>query len=243
MTLQLLVSVRDEQEAADALSGGADWIDCKEPHAGPLGAVTASAAQRIAQVLSGRCPLSAALGELADWSHSPSQELLAVSEIQVVKLGLKSCADLPDWPTQWQRAFGAIHAAGKQLAAVIYADWQIARAPSPQEVLECALAAGCQYLLVDTFQKDSISSIDILSTRELARYLHAALEGGMMIVLAGNLQVTNFAQLVDLPVNVIAVRGAACRENRSARIDSELVRELRTRLNALNSREKIYQPL
>ncbi|MDZ4657425.1 MAG: (5-formylfuran-3-yl)methyl phosphate synthase [Bythopirellula sp.] len=243
MTLKLLVSVRDEREAADALSGGADWIDFKEPHAGPLGAVSVSVARRIAQTLNGGCPLSAALGELADWPSSLSRELLAVPEIQVVKLGLKSCTELPDWQTQWRRAFDAVHAAGKQLAAVIYADWQMTHAPSPQEVLECALAAGCRYLLIDTYEKKSVSSVERFSPGELARHMHVAQRGGMTTVLAGNLQVTNFAQLADLPVNVIAVRGAACRENRLARIDPELVRELRTRLNALNSRKKIYQPL
>jgi uncharacterized protein (UPF0264 family) len=34
----LLVSVRDAAEAADALAGGADLIDVKEPNAGSLGA-------------------------------------------------------------------------------------------------------------------------------------------------------------------------------------------------------------
>lgn len=248
MTLKLLVSVRDEQEAADALSGGADWIDCKEPHAGPLGAVSVSVARRIAQTLNGRSPLSAAMGELVDWPNSPSRELLAVSEIQVMKLGLKSCANLPDWQTQWRRAFDAVHAVGKQLAAVIYADWQMAHAPSHEEVLECALAAGCRYLLVDTYQKNSAhkkaaSSVELFPPGELARLMHVAIQWGLTTVMAGNLQRADFLQLAELSIDVIAVRGAACRENRSARIDQELVRELHTQLNALNSREKIYQPL
>lgn len=244
MTLKLLVSVRDEREAAAALAGGADWIDCKEPNAGPLGAVSVSVARRIARVVDGRCPLTAALGELADWRGSPFRELLAVPEIAVVKLGLQNCAELPDWRKHWCQAFDSAATADKQLAAVIYADWQVANAPSPQEVLECALAIGCRYLLIDTFKKNqTVSSIDLLSVGELARLLHVAFQGGLTSVLAGNLEAANFAQISNLPVQIVAVRGAACRGHRTAQIDGELVRELRTHLIATNSRKKNFQPL
>ena len=239
-TLELLVSVRDEQEALDAIAGGADWIDCKEPRAGSLGAVPVGVARRTAEIVNGFCPLSAALGELTDWQDSSTHELLLVPEIQVVKLGVRGCANEPDWQTRWHEAYDEVRATGKQLAAVIYADWQHAQAPTPEKLLDCAIAAGCRYLLVDTFHKhlargQAASSLEFFSREELKRLMQVACGAGMTTVLAGNLRSDDFVHIIGLPVQIVAVRGAVCRGDRSARIDSKLVHELRMRLNTIIS--------
>jgi (5-formylfuran-3-yl)methyl phosphate synthase len=222
---QLLVSVRNATEALDALAGGADWIDCKEPLAGPLGAVTAEVAEKIAQAVAGRCPVSAALGELVDWPQSAAQELLAVKEIRVVKLGLRNCAILPDWTDRWENAFGIVRSAGKDLAAVIYADWLSAHAPCPQEVIDITFSVGCRYLLVDTFNKDDKSTLEIFCPDELRQILQFARRGGMTTVLAGNLRTIDLPRLVGIPVDLVAVRGAVCQGERTARVERNLVRE------------------
>jgi uncharacterized protein (UPF0264 family) len=56
-TPRLLVSVRDAAEAVEALAGGADWIDLKEPQRGPLGAVDAVTARDVVHVVAGRVPV------------------------------------------------------------------------------------------------------------------------------------------------------------------------------------------
>jgi (5-formylfuran-3-yl)methyl phosphate synthase len=234
--LQLLVSVRDESEAADALAGGANWIDFKEPWLGSLGAVSADVAEQMTHMVRGRCPLSAALGELSDWPQANVQQLLAIAEIRVVKLGLRGCADVVHWQAQWRSAFETAHAAGKQLAAVIYADWQAAAAPAPAEVLQLALDVGCRYLLIDTYHKQNESSVDILSWAELARVLHISRQGGMTTVLAGNLKIANLLQVAELPVEMVAVRGAVCQGTRTGRVDKNLVREFRRRLSCITAR-------
>src|SRR5262245_847330 len=62
--MQLLVSVATEADAAQAIAGGADWIDAKDPSQGPLGRVTAAQLGRIAGVVGRSRPMSAALGEI-----------------------------------------------------------------------------------------------------------------------------------------------------------------------------------
>ncbi len=233
--LQLLVSVRDEMEAADALAGGADWIDFKEPLAGPLGAVSAEVAERMVQEIAGRRPLSAALGELVDWPQSATQQLLGIAEIRVVKLGLHGCGLVADWQARWRSAFETTCAAGKHLAAVIYADWQAAAAPTPAEVLQLALEAGCRYLLIDTYQKQNKSSIDVLSCVEVARLMQLAHQGGMTTVLAGNLQLADLSGIVELPVDLIAVRGAICRGNRTGRVVKTLIGDFQRQLDCMIS--------
>src|SRR5947207_1220934 len=71
---QLLVSVRNLEEARSALAGGCDVLDIKAPERGSLGMADV---QEIAGILGGtredRCadcrelPVSAALGEALDW--------------------------------------------------------------------------------------------------------------------------------------------------------------------------------
>src|SRR4051794_10666436 len=66
----LLVSVRSAAEAVEALAGGADIIDVKEPSRGSLGRADDAVAAEVLAEVDGRRPVSAALGELADWNES-----------------------------------------------------------------------------------------------------------------------------------------------------------------------------
>jgi (5-formylfuran-3-yl)methyl phosphate synthase len=236
--MKLLVSVRDSAEASVALAGGADWIDLKEPNAGPLGAVSFDVAHSIVQVVAGRCPLSAALGELADWPDTNEHELFRIPEISVVKVGLSNCAKVRDWSLRWQAIFSECLNSRRNLAAVIYADWRMACAPTPDEILHVAIETKCRYLLIDTFEKQAGSSISILSLEELARLAHVARQAGMTTVLAGSLQEFDFAQIAELPIELVAVRGAACRANRTCRLDRALVSHLRHRLSEEENRAK-----
>ena len=235
---QLLVSVRDAAEAFDALNGGADWIDCKEPLAGPLGAVTADVAREIVKAVAGRCPVSAALGELVDWPNCAAHELLAVEQLCVVKLGLRDWGILPDWSELWITAFQVARHAGKELAAVIYADWLAAQAPPPREVVAVAQSVGCRFLLVDTFVKNNKSSLETFCGDELRQILQLARQGGMTTALAGNLQVANLPQLAGMPLDLVAVRGAVCQGGRIARVEKDRVCDFRLALKRVVAEEK-----
>ena len=132
---KLLVSVRDADEARSALAGGTDWIDLKEPAAGPLGAVSLPTARQVAACLAGRRTLSAALGELVDWHTTSARQLLRVPELEHLKLGLAGCAAVDSWSKVWRKIEAQVTAAGKSLVAVVYADWQRAGAPEPEQIL------------------------------------------------------------------------------------------------------------
>jgi (5-formylfuran-3-yl)methyl phosphate synthase len=232
--MKLLVSVRDATEACDAVAGGADWIDLKEPLAGALGAVSAHVAQTVVGMIGKERPISAALGELSTWKETFSGELLSIPEISVVKLGLAQCGRLPVWQSQWHDAFETCSHHGKSLAAVVYADWCEVDAPRPEAVLECACRAGGKYLLIDTFHKQDLSSIEILGRVFLSRLLHQARLRGLTTVLAGRLRVNDLPYLADLPVDVVAIRSAACGGQRTSQLDAAMVRLFRCRLSEAN---------
>ena len=229
--MMLLVSVRSASEAHAALAGGANWIDLKEPAVGALGAVDAEVARAVVAEIGAKCPLSAALGELREWQSSRSRDLVDVPTLKVMKLGLANCGEWPHWQDRWLDAFANCSARGKQLAAVVYADWHDACAPSPSDVLDCASRAGGKYLLIDTFYKQGLSSLEILGLDQVARLLHLARERGLTTVLAGSLRFNDLSSVAALAVDIVAIRGAACRGDRSSLLDTTLVGKFRSQLS------------
>ena len=238
---KLLVSVRDAPEVLAALAGGADWIDLKEPSAGPLAAVDVAVAREAAMALAGRRNLSAALGELRDWKSSVSVGLLEIEEIRVVKLGLSGCAGLSDWQALLESASTTVASAGKQLVGVVYADWRQAEAPPPPEVLGLAASLGLRYLLVDTYGKQAGTVLNYLSPQELKHLFEAAKLRSMMTVLAGSVTQAELDQLPVEIVDLVAVRGAVCRGARTSAVDVKLVQDFRQTLVESSQRKLVNQ--
>jgi uncharacterized protein (UPF0264 family) len=226
---RLLVSVRDAAEALEALAGGADWIDLKEPRRGALGAVDAATARSVVDVVAGRTPISAAAGELRDWPASEA-ELLDVEGVELIKVGLAGCARREAWHEAWRRAHEQITAAGKQMAAVIYADCAVADAPPAREVLDLAAELSCPWVLWDTFDKSGDSLAAHVAATELAARLTAARRREMKTVIAGRLDLASIPLLPWGLIDMIAVRGAACRGSRDSTVCRERVAKLRDAL-------------
>jgi len=215
---RLLVSVRDADEVMAALEGGADWIDLKEPLAGPLGAVDAEVAIQVVERVAGHKPVSAALGELLDWPDSPSRSLLEIEGISVVKLGLAGCKDRDDWQSLWQAAAALVCEFGKTLVAVAYADWHQAQSPPPKEVIAYTQANQCRFFLIDTFDKQNGTVFDHLSTLELQEILALAKSASIQSVIAGSLAQNTLAELPSEGIDLVAVRGAVCAGERTETI-------------------------
>jgi (5-formylfuran-3-yl)methyl phosphate synthase len=227
--VQLLVSVRDRFEAEEALAGGADWIDLKDPARGALGAVAKSVAREIVAAVAGRAPISAAAGELLDWPRSPARELLGLPGVSHLKLGLAGCAGI-DWRSAWRAAEQEIHAAGQRLVAVVYADRRAAASPPSEEIVDLAIEAACPWVLWDTFDKSGGSLLDAMAADALAAQLQTVRAAGLRGVIAGRVTRDMFDRLPLEGTAMIAVRGAACRGDREAPVCRQRVSQLRTAL-------------
>lgn len=227
---QLLVSVRDAAEARAALDGGADWIDLKEPANGPLGAVAATVARDVTEIVAGHASLSAAAGELIDWPHSAARELLNVEGISQLKLGLSGVDDVGDWRRLWKTAQRAIAAAGKDLVAVAYADAATAHSPAPLQVLEATAAANARWLLIDTFDKSSGTLLELFDGAQLRALFERAQSLGLTTAAAGRLTPAAIEALPLDVVDVVAVRSAACGGDRRGSVSTQSVVALQTLL-------------
>ncbi|MFN0021207.1 MAG: (5-formylfuran-3-yl)methyl phosphate synthase [Pirellulaceae bacterium] len=221
----LLVSVRDALEAQAALRGGATLIDVKEPLHGSLGAATPEAWREIRLAVPAEIPCSAALGELKDVTpEQVAKWRSSLAGYQFAKLGHSSCTQTPDWKARWQTVLQALPPETGRVA-VIYADWQSAGAPSPEEVLQAASESSCSALLVDTFDKSRGSVTAHLSEIELSEILAAARAAGLTTVLAGSLTLALVQELLPLAPDFVAVRGAVCRAGRAGTVEESLVND------------------
>lgn len=236
----LLVSVRSPAEAADALAGGADVIDVKEPAAGSLGPATAATCCRIAEVVGDRAPWTMACGELAAGSGQISDLLSATWEglaavrsatarlPRAIKVGLAGSAGRP-WQRELARLAGGLPPGVGQVA-VIYADAGRCGAPLPSEVLAAVSDLRPMAVLVDTFDKRGEGLLDQRTAAELRAWRELAVAAGCNFVLAGKLTVEMFASLAEVDADIIAVRSAVCSQSRVGPVESALVRRARETL-------------
>lgn len=233
----LLVSVRNADEALAALAGGADVIDVKEPSRGSLGAADRSTIAEVVRVIDGRAPVTAAAGELVDLMPmlEANSSVPLSPGVSLAKIGLSQCGILHNWQAHWQKAIAAIQIAGSdnaQPVAVIYADWQAARTPNPDQIYSLALAIGCRVVLIDTWIKSSGTLFDHWPTEDLRHFVdRVQISGKIAVVLAGSLTDTNLLRAAELRPKLVAVRGAACDAGRESSISQNGVAKLRQLLD------------
>lgn len=222
----LLVSVRDDREAQSAVRGGAAIVDIKEPARGPLGRADVAAWTSIREALPRDLPLSVALGELTEWQSRGDAARPRFPDsrdfegITFRKLGLAGVDS--DWREQWQslrRSLGI----GQGWVAVAYSDWETAGAPTPDQVLDEAIAAECAGVLVDTYDKSRSTQLDLTWSDWIGRAQSARL----LVALAGRLDLEQIERLAPLRPDLFAVRSAACEQgHRNRPIDAGRVAKL-----------------
>ena len=216
MTPKLLVSVRSAAEAEEALAGGADLIDVKEPNLGSLGRASDAIVAEIVKRVAGRVPTSAALGELADWDGT------LPSGVDFVKAGLAGLGG-GDWR---ERLVALQNAANGRAVIVSYADWQIADAPPHEDVVAYAATIPSSVLLIDTYRKMEATLLDFIddvTLSDIRRRIHR-------VAFAGSLDRRAATRVAALGPDWIAVRGAVCEGGRTGIVQRDRIRDLQRRL-------------
>jgi uncharacterized protein (UPF0264 family) len=232
----LLVSVRDASEALAALAGGAHVIDVKEPNRGSLGAADTESIASVVGAVDGRVPVTAAAGELIELIELSPRRM--PDGLSLFKIGLAGCRALSDWQSHWFKMINAMwpgQHAPKHAVAVAYADWQIANAPEPREILRAAVDAGCPALLIDTWNKSSGALFDHWPALDLARFTETVQSHGLKLVLAGSLVGESFSAAAKLCPDLLAVRTAACDSGRGGTVSPDRVAALRRAIAGASS--------
>jgi uncharacterized protein (UPF0264 family) len=204
----LLVSVRSADEVDDALAGGADLIDVKEPARGALGVAEPEVVGKVVDKVKGRVPVSAALGE---WGPNALTEAHWHLELKLdyVKWGLAGYPHTPGWGEDLLDARRQLPA-GVEMVAVAYADWERAKSIPPAEVAKFAKRFRFRAVLIDTCVKDSKTLLDFIKPAELGELVDGLRRVYTKVAVGGSLRPEQLKQLKGVTPDYFAVRGSAC---------------------------------
>jgi dihydroneopterin aldolase len=222
----LLASVRSAVEARDALAGGAEVIDAKDPATGALGALGDEALAQIVAAVERRCPTSATAGDLPFGvdAVAPAIARIARHGVDFVKVGLFAVGREQDLEATARRLRQMFPAVG--LVAVAFAD----RTPRI-EWLPVLAACGWRGAMLDTAEKRAGTLRDHLRLAELARFAQRARESDLMFGLAGSLAEADIDVLAPLRPDFLGFRGALTgTRGRSEALDPDAVARISARI-------------
>jgi uncharacterized protein (UPF0264 family) len=207
----VLISPSNEQEALEAIAGGADIIDVKNPKEGALGASFPWVIRRIREITPSDRAVSCTLGDLPNLPGSASLAAygavaLGVNYVKVSLYGLKTSED----------AVVLLKAVVK--AAKTNCDVKVVarvcrshdRFTAPSEVPKVASEAGCDVAMIDTAVKDGKNLFDFMTPEQLTRFVSESHSYHLEAALAGSLQKEHLPALCRLDADLVGLRGAAC---------------------------------
>ncbi len=230
--MKLLISPKSTEEAREAISGGADIIDVKNPVEGPLGANFPWVIKEIKELIPEDKQLSCTLGEAPNLPGSISLAAYGAASLGVhfIKVGLYGLKTVPEVVRLLENVNRAAKECNSKIKIVAagYADYVRANTIAPLLVPEAAVKAKVDYAMLDTAVKDGKNLFDFLSESQLKQFVNYAHSFGLGVALAGSLRKQDLLVLSQLGTDIAGLRGAACmNENRvTGRITREKVREL-----------------
>ncbi|HLG59909.1 MAG TPA: (5-formylfuran-3-yl)methyl phosphate synthase [Vicinamibacterales bacterium] len=228
--MRLLVSVANAKEAAEALAGGADLVDAKDPASGALGPVSLLRLLQIVSTIAGARPVTAALGDACEVDAIESTaRRYAATGVAFVKIGFAGIADPHRAETLTAAAVRGATTGGRGMSGLIataYADGDTVGSPSPGAIVHVAARSGAVGVLLDTANKQGPGLRDLITPARLAAWVAAAHEEGLLVALAGRLTLDDLAFACDAGADIAGVRGAACDHGRTGHVVADKVRQL-----------------
>ena len=228
--MRLMISVTSEEEAREALSGGAEILDVKNPAEGSLGAQSPEAIRNIKALSSKNVEISAAIGDMPNLPGTAALAALGAASCgaDYIKVGLYGTQSEAEAEFLLREVQKAVRDFNASVIAAVYADYQRAGTLNPNFLPRIAASAGVKGCLLDTAIKDGHTLFDFIQPsmiRLLAEQAHA---DGLLFALAGALSAKDLPMALELGIDVVGIRTAACRENqRNGTLDAGRVRKLR----------------
>ncbi|MDX2309634.1 MAG: (5-formylfuran-3-yl)methyl phosphate synthase [Hyphomicrobium sp.] len=200
---KFLASVVSAEEAAVALAGGADIIDCKNPSQGALGALPHSVVRAIVAGVGGRAGVSATIGDVTPEPETvvPLVAAMAGTGVDLVKIGFfPGDRDAATISMLGRQSFGRARLVGLLLADM-----------KPDLGLVRLMAdAGFAGVMLDTAIKDGSTLFDHAPLSLLVDFVGEAHDAGLFAGLAGSLRSDMVNDLLGAGVDVLGFRGALC---------------------------------
>jgi len=212
--LLLLISPINTQEAREAIDGGADIVDVKNPKEGSLGANFPWVIRNIREITPKNMKVSATLGDVP---YKPGTVALAaagaiVSGADYIKVGLYGTTNYSEALEVMENVVKTVDEFNSDAIVVAagYADAHRVGAVDPMEIPKIAADSGSDLAMVDTAVKDGKTLFDFMNEETLSQFTEQTHEYGLKSALAGSVTEEQLPILAELGCDVVGIRGAAC---------------------------------
>ena len=240
--IRLLISPKSLEEAKVVVQHKyVDYIDCKNPIEGSLGANFPWIIKKMKSLIPQNSSqlLSATIGDFPNLPGSASLAALgaAVSGADVIKIGLKESTTEDDCIYLMKKVVKAVKSYNENIKIVVagYAD-RIRMNSSPDFLLLPNIAAksGADIVMLDTFIKDGKGLFDFLSVDQLKLFKNKAKKLNLEVALAGYLMKDSLPMVKKIMPDIIGVRSIVCEgyDRNNGMIRGHLIEELKAELYA-----------
>ena len=211
----------------EAVAGGADIIDVKNPKEGALGASFPWVISKIRKITPSNIEVSCAIGDVPNFPCAVSLAALgaATTGVDYVKVGLfgvktkEAAVYLMQGVTKAVKEYNSM----VKVVATGYADAERVGSVNPLLVPDIANEAGADVAMIDTAVKDGKSLFAFLTVDQLRRFVSCAHAYGLKAALAGSIRPKDLPKVKALGADIVGLRGAACTSE--DRVNGRITRE------------------
>ena len=235
--MKLLISPANVKEASEAIVGGADIIDVKNPQEGALGANFPWVIRQIKELTPKNVQVSCALGDVPNLPGSISLAALGAAMLGVdyVKVGLYGFKTEKDAVYLLENVNKAAKGCNPKIkvAAAGYADAQRIDGLDPMSIPEIASKAHVDVAMLDTGIKDGKNLFSYLTEAQIKKFVDDSHHFRLEVALAGSLRKEDLPVIYRLGADIAGLRGAACTNSDRVRgeMKTSLVRDLVETIN------------
>ncbi len=235
--IKLLISPKTIEEAKIIVANQVDYIDCKNPNEGSLGANFPWIISEMKSLIPPESSqlLSATIGDFPNLPGSASLAALgaAVSGADIIKIGLKGPKNEKSGIILMKKVVKAVKDYNDKIKVVVagYADRsRMKSSPEFMSIPTIAAESGSDIAMLDTYIKDNLGLFDFLSVDQLIQFKNKAKDYDLEIALAGNLRKKDIPLIINISPDIMGVRSIVCEgyDRINGSIKKELIEDLKT---------------
>ncbi|MFW9880934.1 MAG: (5-formylfuran-3-yl)methyl phosphate synthase [Candidatus Thorarchaeota archaeon] len=237
--IKLLISPKTIEEAKIVVLANIDFIDCKNPEEGSLGANFPWIIKEMKNLIPNNSSLrlSATIGDFPNLPGSASLAALGavVSGADIIKVGLKGPKNVKEGNKLMKSVVKAVKNYNKEIMVVTagYADYS--RMDTDLDFLSIptiAANSGADVAMLDTYIKDNNGLFDYLNIHQLIEFKDIAKDLNLKVALAGKLSKKVLPKIRKVNPDIIGVRSMVCEgyDRNQGTIKLELIENLKSYL-------------
>lgn len=214
--MKLMISVISAAEAKDAIAGGAEILDVKNPEEGSLGAQPPKTVREIVDLGSWKVKVSVAVGDMPNLPGTAALAALgaAVCGADYIKVGMMGPHIASEGEALLNEVQQAVSGHTTSIIAAGYADFSRVNALNPDCLPDIAASAGAGGILLDTAVKDGKTLFDFLNPGQLSVLAERTHKNGLIFGLAGALGERDLKTVHAIGADIVGLRTAVCLDNR-----------------------------